>query len=501
MDNMDDRKYTAHRSAGFDAFNNHGSSIRVNSEVALQAALRDVHRPDHVTWVKAEDCDILGFAEAGHSKARISDGDDAYTAIRKYQIPARSLDEPEGSVTDRVLFAKWKYEWNDRSMLCYKFRWVDEAWARREYYAFVTDTSKVVDNHCTYTEDLIKACGAWTQELHDEVYVYEDGHWDKNKTLFKAVSKSSWDDVIIDPAVKSDIIRDVESFFSSRSTYSQYNIPWKRGIILHGPPGCGKTISIKALMNSVRQRKIANLYVKSFKASGCQTDQASIRQIFIKARAVAPALLIFEDLDSLVTDELRSFFLNEVDGVEDNSGILIIGSTNHLDRLDTSITRRPSRFDRKFHFKAPGNRERLLYSHYWQQKLQFNADIEFSDRVCQAVAESTNGFTFAYLKELFVQTLLMHITGQADHTSELSSTEQGSSETNETEDLSSSIDPDLTANRFYQILHRRIKALTEDLEAVDGKGSEEEPQKGQKHGKDGLEKIEPGASCDCISKS
>jgi transitional endoplasmic reticulum ATPase len=487
---MGDNPHSASRSAGFDAFNNHGSSVRVNSEVALQAALREIHRPDHVTWVKAEDCDILGFAEAGHAKAHLSDGDDTYTAIRKYQTPARSLDEPEGSVADTVLFGRWDYEWNGRSMPCYKFRWVDDAWKVRQFYAFVTKASTIVDNYCPHTESLIKACGAWTQELHDEVYVYEDGDWQKNKTLFKAVSKSSWDDVIIDPSMKKDIIRDVESFFSSQSTYTKYNIPWKRGIILHGIPGCGKTISIKALMNSVRQRKVANLYVKSFKASGCQSDQASIRQIFTKARAVAPALLIFEDLDSLVTDELRSFFLNEVDGVEDNSGILIIGSTNHIDRLDTSITRRPSRFDRKFHFKAPSEAERNLYAQYWQQKLKSNEDIDFSDEVCRVVAESTEGFTFAYLKELFVQTLLMHITGNSDDTDEDSSEKQGTSETSGTEDPNSSVSADLEGNRFYQILRRRIKALAEDLEAVDGKDAEESTKKGEKEEKADLEETE-----------
>jgi len=488
---MGDKCRAAGRSAGFDAFYNHGSSIRVNSEVALQAALRDVHRPDHITWVKAEDCDILGFAEAGNAKARLSDGDDTYTAIRKYQIPARSLDEPEGSVTDRVLFARWDYEWNDETVVCYKFRWTDHGWAHREYYAVVTDKAHVVDNTCTHTEALIRACGAWTQQLHDEVYVYEDGDWEKNKTLFKAVSKASWDDVIIDPAMKRDIIRDVDSFFGSRSIYTQYNIPWKRGIILHGPPGCGKTISIKALMNSGRQRQVANLYVKSFKASGCQSDQASIRQIFIKARAVAPALLIFEDLDSLVTDELRSFFLNEVDGVEDNSGILIIGSTNHLDRLDTSITRRPSRFDRKFHFKAPSEAERKLYCEYWQQKLQSNEDIDFADEICQAVAEATEGFTFAYLKELFVQTLLMHITGHEGDNDELASGDQSTPETKGTDGADDSVSTILDGNRFYQTLRRRIKALTEDLEAVDGKAVDEGTRDDQTGEKTNLEQTEP----------
>lgn len=57
--------------------------------------------------------------------------------------------------------------------------------------------------------------------------------------------------------------------------------------------------------------------------------QMSVRQIFTKARQAAPCLLLFEDVDSLVTDQVRSYFFNEVDGLEDNEGILMIGSTNN----------------------------------------------------------------------------------------------------------------------------------------------------------------------------
>lgn len=57
--------------------------------------------------------------------------------------------------------------------------------------------------------------------------------------------------------------------------------------------------------------------------------------------------MVLEDLDSLINDENRSFFLNQLDGLENNDGLLVIGSTNHYDRLDPAITKRPSRFDRK----------------------------------------------------------------------------------------------------------------------------------------------------------
>jgi transitional endoplasmic reticulum ATPase len=74
-----------------------------------------------------------------------------------------------------------------------------------------------------------------------------------------------------------------------------------------------------------------------------------------------PACSSLKDLDSLITDKNRSYFLNEVDGLDSNNGILMIGSTNHLDALDRAISERPSRFDRKYHFQLPGEVERAAY--------------------------------------------------------------------------------------------------------------------------------------------
>jgi transitional endoplasmic reticulum ATPase len=76
-------------------------------------------------------------------------------------------------------------------------------------------------------------------------------------------------------------------------------------------------------------------------------DEASMTLIFEKARSEAPCVVILEDLDSLITDRNRSFFLNQIDGLAGNDGLLIIGTTNHFDRLDPALSTRPSRFDRK----------------------------------------------------------------------------------------------------------------------------------------------------------
>ncbi|KAF2206049.1 P-loop containing nucleoside triphosphate hydrolase protein [Delitschia confertaspora ATCC 74209] len=315
-----------------------------------------------------------------------------------------------GNLTDNHRFAKYSYSWDRRAYTVYEVTWYDTFSSPSEYFYIVhprTDVN-IHSGHCLDTDALVLAAGKWTSELHEEIFVFDQGYWGKSKDLWKAIQGSSWEDVIIDPSMKKNIIEDVQGFFDSQQLYDEFAVPWKRGIIIHGLPGNGKTVSIKALINSLYARTpdpMPSLYVKSFET--CSGDvQFSIRQVFQKARASAPCLLIFKDLDSLIKDEVRSYFLNEVDGLESNDGILMIGSTNHLDRLDPAISKRPSRFDRKYHFKLPDEEQREAYAHYWRKKLVGNRTMEFPDEVAGLIAKVTEGFSFAYLKELFVMSLL-----------------------------------------------------------------------------------------------
>ena len=85
----------------------------------------------------------------------------------------------------------------------------------------------------------------------------------------------------------------------------------------------------------------------------------------------------------------------------------MVGSTNHLERLDPGIAKRPSRFDRKYFFPNPDRKEREAYCRFWQGKVgKENGRAEFPDALCPAVAEITGGFSFAYIQEAFVAALL-----------------------------------------------------------------------------------------------
>jgi len=164
-------------------------------------------------------------------------------------------------------------------------------------------------------------------------------------------------------------------------------------------------------MHSLYQRgqsdaklSVPTLYVRTLASFG--GPEYSLRSIFAKAREAAPCYLVFEDLDSIVNDHVRSYFLNEVDGLKSNDGILMVGSTNHLDRLDPGISKRPSRFDRKYYFPDPDYDQRVAYAKFWQGKLKDNHDLEFPDELCPAIANITNKFSFAYMQEAFVASLI-----------------------------------------------------------------------------------------------
>jgi AAA+ superfamily predicted ATPase len=247
----------------------------------------------------------------------------------------------------------------------------------------------------------------WSSEVRGEVLVFCDGEWVKNKELFDAIKSATFDNLILRAGLKQEIQADFAQFFLSREAYERYHIPWKRGVLFIGPPGNGKTHTLKALVNQLGK---ACLYVKGFK-SEYDTDQENIRQVFQRARMTTPCLLILEDLDSMIDDKSRAFFLNELDGFETNTGVVVLATTNHPDRLDPAILDRPSRFDRKYYFDQPGEAERSEYIAAWNRQLQ--PELRLSEAAVREVIEQTAGFSFAYLKELFLSSMMqwMAVTG------------------------------------------------------------------------------------------
>ena len=249
-------------------------------------------------------------------------------------------------------------------------------------------------------EQFMEAVCRWNTEIRSEILVFDTGCWEKDERLFQAIKNATFDNLVLPGTLKEEILSDLQHFFSARTVYQRYHLPWKRGILFIGTPGNGKTHTVKALINALNQ---PCLYVKSFKSRGFDDDQ-NVRMVFARARKAAPCLLVLEDLDSLLTDENRSFFLNELDGFATNDGVVILATTNHPEKLDPAILERPSRFDRKYHFNLPTLAERTQYIKLWNASLQ--DDMYLSEQAIVALAETTHDFSFAYLKELFLSSMM-----------------------------------------------------------------------------------------------
>ena len=260
----------------------------------------------------------------------------------------------------------------------------------------------------------------WDAEIRGEVLVFDNGCWYKDEYLFQDIQNATLENLILRGSLKQEILDDLVQFFASRTLYEEHDVPWKRGILFVGPAGNGKTHTVKALINSLEQ---PCLYVKSFRAPHTQgADEFNIRQVFDRARRTAPCVLVLEDLDSLLTPQNRSFFLNELDGFASNIGIVTLATTNHPERLDPSILDRPSRFDRKYPFELPELPERSAYIMMWNESLK--SSLRLTEEGAVKISELTDGFSFAYLKELFLSSKMRWIAHPQQGTMEQVMSEQ-----------------------------------------------------------------------------
>lgn len=247
-------------------------------------------------------------------------------------------------------------------------------------------------------------CTFTSATVDEQVMVFERGAFHKSADLYAAIRKASFDSLVLPVDLASALRTDFAAFFAAEETFAKYNIPHKRGALFVGPPGNGKTQAIKALVAELGK---PCLYVKSIHARH-NNDHESLDTIFSVARSAAPCVLVLEDLDALVDDDNRSFLLNELDGFADNGGLVTIATTNYPHQLDPALVDRPSRFDRLYAFPLPDLGRRTLYLERWSARL--DEALRPSPRAIERIAEATNGFSFAYLKELATSVLLAWAT-------------------------------------------------------------------------------------------
>ncbi len=219
--------------------------------------------------------------------------------------------------------------------------------------------------------------------LHIRVIEGEDLPYSKDHT---------WDDLFLPENIKNDIKGLVENFLASKDFYLQNRIPWKRGILLYGKPGNGKTSIIRTIMSAYNFKPVTIV---------AGANDESVREAFSYAEEQSPALLYFEDLDSLLEKNVDiSSFLNLMDGISAKNGLLVLATANNVKKLQSNITDRPSRFDRKFEIPLPNSEMAYIYLKRWFGNL-------ITVKKCRELAKYATKceFSYAYLKELYVSSM------------------------------------------------------------------------------------------------
>jgi energy-coupling factor transporter ATP-binding protein EcfA2 len=199
-----------------------------------------------------------------------------------------------------------------------------------------------------------------------------------------------WDDLFLEELPKGQLISAVEGFLASKDIYLKRKVPWKKGIVLWGNRGCGKTTALKIMMSVYKDLKPVTVQ------PGHHAMDEVVEEAFQYAIEHAPSLLYFEDLQELMHDIDTSHFLQLLDGVEGRDGLLIVATGNDFSSLEDNIMSRPRRFDKKIEFPLPNRDMSKLYLRKW-----FGTTLS-GERYDEIVAKTVRKkFTYAHLQEIY----------------------------------------------------------------------------------------------------
>lgn len=214
---------------------------------------------------------------------------------------------------------------------------------------------------------------------------------------FLDLNHRSWDSIILDEGTKKEIRANTVGFLARREHWVKFGIPAKRGILLVGEPGTGKTIICKAIMAEADGLTCITASAYAIEA------REYITELYELAEDLAPCLVFLEDID-LIGQNREEFgyqrgptmlsLLSALDGIEEKNDVVTVATTNCLWTIDKALSERPSRFDRVIRLSRPSlEQRRELVTHLCQR-------IPLGEALQEYVACKTEGCTPAQIQEV-----------------------------------------------------------------------------------------------------
>ena len=199
-------------------------------------------------------------------------------------------------------------------------------------------------------------------------------------------------DVILSSELKTKIYDNTVRHIHELKLLEDASLPTGRGIILSGPPGCGKTLTCRSIVSQL-PKDTTTIWVTP---SSVQYDE-DIEFIFELSRNFSPCVIIFEDIDCIGGDReggkissTLGELLTQMDGLYTRKGVVVIATTNYITSIDSALRDRPKRFDRHFLITYPESNERKQLL----QKLIDNPNIPL-----EGISQALEGKSCAFIEE------------------------------------------------------------------------------------------------------
>jgi len=222
------------------------------------------------------------------------------------------------------------------------------------------------------------------------------------REIYIEIPNVKWEDIGNLEQVKRELIDLIEMPLKHPKTFERIGIDPPKGILLYGPPGCGKTLLAKAIANE-SEANFISIKGPELLSKWVGESEKAVRKVFRKARQVAPAIIFIDEIDSLfprrgtgyadsgVTERVVSQMLTEMDGIQSLKDVVVIGATNRPDLIDPALLR-PGRLERLVYVPPPDKYGRLRILKVLTKKMPLAKDVNL-----ESIAERTENYSGADL--------------------------------------------------------------------------------------------------------
>jgi hypothetical protein len=214
---------------------------------------------------------------------------------------------------------------------------------------------------------------------------------------FLEYPKMNWDNVVLSPKIREEFNLNLLTPLKNEKRCKKLGVPWRRGLMLGGLAGTGKTQVCRILCNELKDTTVIWATPKAVQ------NEDDIATLFTAARYFSPSLLVIEDIDFIGSsrdfgqDPSLGELLTQLDGNDPNNGIFVIATTNRPEMLDSALANRPSRFDVLIEFKLPEQEARKELIKLFSKDMMILSDSEL-----ESLGLLMKDLTGAQIKETFV---------------------------------------------------------------------------------------------------